>query len=115
MRAAPAADIVAFYEAESGRSDSAYDFDRAEWAINRIGYAMLREGRIDDAVAVFALNVCEHPSSANAHDSLGNAYLERGDLDAALSSNGRVLEPEPSSQNARAMIERIETARGSGS
>ena len=115
MRASPASEIAAFYEAEAARPVRAYDFRRAEWALNRLGYVLLRAGRVDDAVEVFSLNAREHPGSSNTHDSLGEAYLVRGDLDRALESYRRVLELDPSSRNAQAMIERVEAARSAGS
>ncbi|MEM6327512.1 MAG: serine hydrolase [Bacteroidota bacterium] len=111
MRSAPAEDVVAFYQAESRRSGAPFDFARGEWALNRLGYMLLQEGRMDDAVTVFELNAREHPQSANVHDSLGEGYLERGDLDAALRSYRRVLELAPRSRNAPRMIEQIEAMR----
>ena len=45
---------------------------------NAAGYALLRAGRTDDAVAVFRANVEVHPEYANGWDSLGEAYEARG-------------------------------------
>lgn len=111
MKDAPASRIVSFYESETERPDSPYDFGRSEWALNRLGYILLRGGRTDDAVTIFSLNAREHPESANTHDSLGEAYVARGDLDRALESYRRVLELNPASRNAREMIERIRADR----
>ncbi|MEM1125618.1 MAG: serine hydrolase [Bacteroidota bacterium] len=114
MRTAPASDIVAFYEAASAQPDPAYDFTQAEWILNQLGYLALSDGRIDDAITVFSLNVRAHPGSANVHDSLGEAYFEQGDLDRAHSSYRRALELDPSSVHAQTMIERINKQRQEG-
>ncbi len=54
-----------------------------EAAVNRAGYELLASGRGADAVTLFALAVEIAPASANASDSLGEAYLALGDLDNA--------------------------------
>lgn len=51
---------------------SKWDF---EDTLNNIGYILLRNSRIDEAVKVFELNLKEHPQSANAFDSLGDGYF----------------------------------------
>jgi predicted alpha/beta superfamily hydrolase len=45
-----------------------------ESALNELGYAALSEGKIDVAVALFRRNIEENPGSANAWDSLADAY-----------------------------------------
>ncbi|MBD3220301.1 hypothetical protein GF314_03585, partial [bacterium] len=54
-----------------------------ESEMNDLGYALLRDGRLDEAIAVLALNAEVYDRFANPHDSLGEAYLERGDLERA--------------------------------
>ena len=36
-----------------------------EWILNRDGYALLRQGRVDQAIEVFKKNVLDYPESAN--------------------------------------------------
>ncbi|HJT16207.1 MAG TPA: alpha/beta fold hydrolase [Thermoanaerobaculia bacterium] len=76
-------------------------------ALNRAGYSLLREGRVDEAVKIFAENVAEFPSDANAYDSLGEAYAAHGDRELALANYRKSLELNPKNDNARAMIERL--------
>ncbi len=102
------ADLISFYRSESRRSDSAYDFSRSEAVLNRLGYEMLGARRFEDAIAVFALNASEFPSSANTHDSLGEAYFAAGETESALASYRRVLELAPANEHASEMIRRIQ-------
>lgn len=51
--------------------------------INQLGYQLLGEGKMDDAVAVFKNNVARYPQSANVYDSLAEAYEKLGKLDLA--------------------------------
>ena len=59
-------------------------------------------------MAVFLLYVGLHPGSANAHDSLGEALMKTGRLEAAVASYRRSLELNPANDNAVVMIEKIE-------
>ena len=67
--------------------------------INALGYLLVDEERIQDAIAVFEFNVEENPSSANAYYSLAGAYLRRksqGDQERALANYRKVLKTSPS-------------------
>ncbi len=47
-----------------------------ESVINSLGYAALSQGKVQDAIALFKRNVEANPHSANAYDSLADAYAE---------------------------------------
>lgn len=80
--------------------------------LNGWGYALLEQNRLDDAVAVFSSNVGYYPENAYAHDALGDALLAADRRTEALRSYRRSLELDPSNENARTVIARIEaTAR----
>ena len=78
-----------------------------EHVLNGAGYDHLREGRTDDAVAVFELNVLLFPESSNVYDSLGEGYLAAGREAEALASYRRSLELDPDNRNAAAVIEHL--------
>jgi hypothetical protein len=52
----------------------------AEPRMNDLGYRLLAEDRVADAIAVLQLNVEAYPDSANARDSLGEACERAGRL-----------------------------------
>ena len=58
--------------------------------VNALGYALLRSAP-RDAVRVFELNVAAFPHSANAHDSLGEAYERSGRREDAVRMYRRAL------------------------
>ncbi len=79
-----------------------------EQELNRLGYALLQSGRVEDAVAIFELNVAEYPEAANPYDSLGEAYMESGDVEMAIRNYRKSLELNPANTNAVEMLERLE-------
>lgn len=87
----------------------AYDF--GENALNAFGYERLGEGDLDGAVLVFRKNVELFPEASNVYDSLGEAYMERGDTRLAIENYERSLELNPRNQNA---VRKLEELRGGG-
>jgi tetratricopeptide (TPR) repeat protein len=79
-----------------------------EWEVNEVGYLFLNHNKVDEAVTVFDFNVQRHPQSANAHDSLAEAYLKIGEKDMAIRHYRWSLELNPSNANARKMLSDIE-------
>jgi dienelactone hydrolase len=55
-----------------------------ETELNAYGYQMMQEGRGKEAIVVLQMNVDEFPQSANACDSLSDAYLADGNKVEAL-------------------------------
>jgi FKBP-type peptidyl-prolyl cis-trans isomerase len=73
----------------------------SEDQINGLGYARLRAGRTEEAVAVFKWNAELYPGSANVHDSLGEAYAKNGEPELAIKSYERSLAINPKNTNAQ--------------
>ena len=59
--------------------------------MNLHGYQLLGEKKYDEAIAVFAKNVKDYPKSWNTYDSLGEAYLTKGDKKLAAENYGKAL------------------------
>ncbi|MEM8961146.1 MAG: serine hydrolase [Acidobacteriota bacterium] len=59
--------------------------------INSLGYRMLSSRQHEAAIALFRLNTELYPTSANAYDSLADAYFEAGQDDDAIDAWRRVL------------------------
>jgi hypothetical protein len=55
-----------------------------EAALNGLGYRLLEQQQLNDAIVVFKLNASEHPDSWNVYDSLAEAYLKAGQVDLAI-------------------------------
>ncbi len=82
-----------------------WNFDNT---LNDIGYILLRNSRIDEAIKVFALNAKENPQSANAFDSLGEGYFSAKKYALALENYKKSLAINPENTNAAKMIQKIE-------
>ena len=82
----------------------------SERRLNEYGYGLLGSGSIEEAIALFRLNVAAHPASANTYDSLSEAYEVRGDREAALRFAREALARAGADEAAvlRASRERIE-------
>ncbi len=68
--------------------------------LNDLGYGLLEEKCGDDAIAVLALAAELYPDSANAWDSLGEAYLMKGVRHRAAYSYARSLRLDPKNGGA---------------
>ena len=78
----------------------------SEADLNAYGYQLLNEGKHDDAIRVLAMNTERHPDSANAWDSLGEAYATKGDKDNAIKSFRKSLSLNPP-ENVKANSEKF--------
>lgn len=78
-----------------------------EGDLNTFGYALLGFGKTDDAIRVFERVVRDHPNSANAWDSLGEARAAAGRTTEAIESYRRSLKLDPKNAHARAQIEAL--------
>jgi tetratricopeptide (TPR) repeat protein len=82
-----------------------------EGLINMLGYDYMGRREIDIAIAIFEYNTTAFPNSGNTYDSLGEALMNAGDARNAIANYRRSLELDPSNNNAKAMIERMENAK----
>ena len=80
----------------------------AENQINSLGYDLLRSRKIDEAVAVFQMNTEDFPKSANVWDSLGEAYMVKGDKEKAIENYKRSLALDPNNKGAAENIKKLE-------
>jgi len=79
-----------------------------EARLNDLGYSLLRDKKVDAAIAVFKVNVELYPQSANVFDSLGEAYLANGNKDLAAVNYRKSLELDPHNQNAAAILKKLQ-------
>lgn len=101
--------MTAFYR--SWKADPGHASLYTELQVNAFGYALLGASNFEAAIAVLQLNVESYPSSANVHDSLGEAYMKAGRKEEAIASYERSLALNPGNTNAVAMLKIL---RGGG-
>ena len=79
----------------------------AEATVNRVGYDALFMLSPQTALLPFGWNVRAFPRSANAHDSLGEAYRAAGDVRASLQSYERARALDPGNARIQATVEEL--------
>lgn len=72
-----------------------YRIEPTEEFVNNCGYAQLSSHHTAQAIDLFEQNVKRFPASANAHDSLGEAYLAQGKKGLAIKSYQKSLALNP--------------------
>ena len=82
--------------------------DLLEDVINAKGYDLMNGKKLKESIEIFKLNVIAFPQSANAYDSLGEAYLESGDKKSAVENYKKSLELNPDNENAREVLKKIQ-------
>jgi len=81
--------------------------ERAERALNQLGYTLLFSGHEKEAITVFQRNVQEFPQSSNVYDSLGEAYMKVGEKALAITNYEKSLELDPKNQNAVEQLKKL--------
>lgn len=82
-------------------------FSLRENEMNMLGYEMLAENRLDEALGIFKLNVGEYPKSYNVYDSYGEALLKKGIKDSAIVYYKKSLELNPRSQSGIKVLKEL--------
>ena len=90
----------------AGKDSSQYYFSESEF--NSLGYYLLRNNKIPEAIELFKLNTEKNPVSANAFDSLGEAYMKAGNKQLAIENYKKSLELNVYNNNAAEMIKKLQ-------
>ncbi|MCB0531986.1 MAG: DUF2911 domain-containing protein [Lewinellaceae bacterium] len=86
---------------KAGKTDEAAKIEAeamtigTEAELNQFGYQLLGAGKHDEAIKIMAQNTQNHPDSANAWDSLGEAYAIKGDKENAVKAFKKSLSMNP--------------------
>lgn len=97
--------IALYFKLKEEESET-YNFnDQNE--LNNLGYQLLGEGKIKDAIEIFKLLVSEFPNAANPYDSLAEAYHMDGNETMAIKNYERSLILDPKNINAEDWINRL--------
>jgi tetratricopeptide (TPR) repeat protein len=86
----------------------AYDFSQR--SLNTFGYEVLEKKDTAAAVRVFALNAKTFQKSANAWNSLAEAYMKTGDMKMAKRHYEKSLKLDPKNESARENLKKIREA-----
>ena len=76
----------------------------AEGEINSLGYFYLNQNKIEEALALFEVNVMVYPASSNVYDSYGEALMKNGENEKAIENYKKSVELNPGNANGIAML-----------
>lgn len=98
---------IAYYEQLKSNFPNKYKF-KNEGELNRLGYALLTENKVNDAIKIFQLLISEFPESPNPYDSLGEGYFVNKNYEMAITNYKKAIALGGTGGNAQSMIEKIE-------
>ena len=75
--------------------------------VNHCGYNSLNAGYIDEAIAIFGYNTRNYPQSANAFDSLGEAYMKKGDREQAIKNYEKSIALDPDNEEGKKILKKL--------
>src|SRR5687767_7434688 len=112
--------LVPFEILEAGRIDEAIEAYRkikkeqpanaavSAGRINTLAYVLMRAKKLNEAIAMFKLNVEFYPALAGVYDSLGEGYMTNGDKELAIANYRKSLELDPRNKNAKEKLKQLE-------
>jgi hypothetical protein len=99
-------EAVEFFKENKDSIKSEYILD--ESAINLRGYQVMEEEiNTDKAIAIFKINIEAFPESFNVYDSMGEAYMKKGDNQKAIEFYNKSLSINPGNSNAIEMLKKL--------
>lgn len=97
--------LAAFKKA---KQDDAEHYLLREDNINSQGYNLLKTKEFKKAVDIFRINTLLYPESANAYDSLGEAYLAYGDKAKAKENYAKAVKLNPNNESSAKVLKSLE-------
>jgi hypothetical protein len=85
------------------------EYDFSEPQLNILGYQLLRNQMVKEAIEIFKLNTEAFPESGNAFDSLAEGYMADGDTSLSEENYRKSLDLNPDNENAREMLNKLKS------
>ncbi len=79
-----------------------------ELMVNNLGYQYLAQNKIDEAIMVFKRNVELYPNSWNVYDSLGEAYMKKGDMQLAVENYKKSVKMNPRNEGGINALKKLQ-------
>jgi len=89
------------------KKDHFDEYNFRESQLNMLGYQLLQAGRTDQAIEFLKLNAESFPESANVYDSLGEAYMIKGNKEEAIKDFAKSLKINPKNKNAEDNLKKL--------
>ena len=82
-----------------------YSYNERE--LNQLGYDLLRGDKVEEAIAIFELNVKEYPKSWNVYDSYAEALMIKGEKDGAIKNYKKSIELNPNNTGGVEQLKKL--------
>jgi len=82
-------------------------YDVSESGINRLGWALIEQDRIIEALKIFKLNTELYPNGFMTHDSYGEILFKLGDKENAIRAYEKSIELNPDNEYGKKMLQKI--------
>ncbi|MDQ3473492.1 MAG: beta-lactamase family protein, partial [Acidobacteriota bacterium] len=79
----------------------------SEDRLNNLGYVLMRQQKLTEAIEIFKLNVEFYPNAWNVYDSLGEAYMNKGEKELAIANYKKSLELNPGNEGGAQMLKKL--------
>jgi hypothetical protein len=96
---------IAQYHTLKSANTTNYNFDEDE--LNSLGYQLIHQNKLAEAIRVFRLNVESYPQSSNAWDSLAEGYMDAGNKAEAIANYKKAIQLKPDNHNSIAMLRKL--------
>lgn len=84
-----------------------YSIKPNEDFVNNCGYTQLRLKNIDGAIDIFKHNIKNYPNSFNVYDSMGEAYMVKGEKNLAIINYEKSIALNPDNENGKKMLKKL--------
>ena len=81
--------------------------------INTLGYTLMAQNKMNDALAMFEKNVKDHSDSWNVYDSLAECQEKRGDVKQAVKNYEQALKRVNDDVNRKRITATLKKLQGS--
>jgi tetratricopeptide (TPR) repeat protein len=75
--------------------------------LNDLGYDLLKQSRVDDAIRAFRANIAAYPESPRVYQAIGDAYLAGGHRTAARDGYRRAAELDSTMTRSRRLADSL--------
>jgi Flp pilus assembly protein TadD len=78
-----------------------------ESLLNDLGYELLKQSRVEDAIRAFRANIAAYPESPHVYEAIGDAYLAGGHRTAARDGYRRAAELDSTMSRSRRLADSL--------
>ena len=84
-----------------------YRIKPTEDFVNNCAYKQLRSGNIDIAIYLFQQNIKNYPNSWNVYDSMGEAYMRKGEKKLAIENYEKSIELNSNNGDGKEVLKKL--------